>query len=93
MIAVVSEFSQPFERRSVSWPLTSLPVPADLLVYTHAEWESLLEKSGLFAVTLSRETGWVYYIFSAFRVFRSPLFPIRHCLPSSYKKITIRPSC
>jgi hypothetical protein len=42
--------------------LTELPidVPADLLVYTHAEWESLLEKSGLFAVTLSRETVWVY---------------------------------
>ena len=42
--------------------LTELPidVPADLLVYTHAEWESLLEKGGRFAVTLSRETIWVY---------------------------------
>jgi len=60
LIAVVSESSQPFERRSLSWSLTSLPVPADLLVYTRAEWESLLEKGGLFAVTLSRETVWVY---------------------------------
>lgn len=31
---------EPFERRPARWDLTGLPVPADLLVYTEAEWAS-----------------------------------------------------
>ena len=60
LIAVVEESSEAFERRNLSWSLTSLPVPSDLLVYTQAEWESLKEKGGRFARTLSRETVWIY---------------------------------
>lgn len=60
LIAIVVDSSEAFERRNISWSLTSLPVPADLLVYTQAERESLREKGGRFARTLSRETVWVY---------------------------------
>jgi predicted nucleotidyltransferase len=60
LIAVVSESSEPFERRSLSWSLTSLPVPTDLVVYTENEWKSLQESGGRFARTLSRETKWIY---------------------------------
>ena len=60
LIAIVEESSEAFERRNLSWSLTSLPVPSDLLVYTQAEWESLKEKGGRFARTLSRETVWIY---------------------------------
>jgi hypothetical protein len=28
-------------RRTAGWDTTRLPVPADLLVYTRAEWEAL----------------------------------------------------
>jgi predicted nucleotidyltransferase len=59
-IAVVSKSSQPFERRSLSWSLTSLPVPSDLVVYTENEWNSLLEIGGRLARTFSRETVWIY---------------------------------
>jgi uncharacterized protein len=60
LIAIVTEPPEAFERRNLSWSLTSLPVPSDLLVYTLAEWESLDKKGGRFARTLSRETVWIY---------------------------------
>ena len=60
LVAVVTESPEAFERRSVSWSLTSLPVPADLLVYTEDEWKSLESQGGLFPRTLSRETIWIY---------------------------------
>jgi len=60
LIAIVAESSETFERRNLSWSLTSLPVPSDLVVYTLREWNSLEEGGGLFARTLSRETVWIY---------------------------------
>ena len=60
LVAVVAESSEAFERRNVSWTLTPLPVPADLVVYTEDEWKSLEDRGGLFARTLSRETVWIY---------------------------------
>src|SRR5436309_7063503 len=41
LIAVVESSSDPFERRSLDWDLSSLPVPAEILVYTRQEWERL----------------------------------------------------
>jgi hypothetical protein len=37
-VAVVRESDQPFERRAADWDLTSLPVPAEVLVYAEGEW-------------------------------------------------------
>ena len=61
LVAVVSESSEPFERRNLTWNLQPLPVPAELLVYTEAEWERLRQGSGGFVRTLDRETVWVYH--------------------------------
>ena len=60
LIAIVAESSETFERRNLSWSLTSLPVPSDLLVYTLTEWEALEKGGGRFARTLSCETVWIY---------------------------------
>jgi len=60
LVAVVNESSENFERRSRSWSLDTLPVPSDILIYTQAEWESLQQRGGRFARTLSRETVWIY---------------------------------
>jgi predicted nucleotidyltransferase len=60
LVAVVKESSEPFERRNLSWDMSSLPVQADLLVYTKKEWKTLMKKGGRFASTISRETIWVY---------------------------------
>lgn len=59
LVAVVEESREPFERRGVSWALESLPVPAEILVYTREEWERLVEAGGRFPSTLQRETRWL----------------------------------
>jgi predicted nucleotidyltransferase len=60
LIAIVSDSSEPFEQRSLSWSLTSLPVASDLMVYTEKEWDALQEKGGRFVRTVSREAIWIY---------------------------------
>jgi predicted nucleotidyltransferase len=59
LIAVVRDTDEPFERRALTWNLTSLPVPAELLVYTQAEWEQLQASGGRFAQILNREVVWL----------------------------------
>jgi len=58
IIIIVDEAAQSFERRAVSWDATRLPVPADVVVYTASEWDSLAGTR--FARTVSREAVWVY---------------------------------
>lgn len=59
LIIVVGESNQPFERRAAKWDLTELPVPADLLVYTEEEWQSL-PRQGRFYRTVMAEGIWVW---------------------------------
>jgi hypothetical protein len=58
-VAVVRESDLPFERRAAGWDVLSLPVQADLLVYTVREWEALQDRGGRFARVLAHETVWV----------------------------------
>ncbi len=55
---IVERCGHPFERRSAEWDATVLPVPADVLVYTREEWETLC-REGRFG-QVSREVVWVY---------------------------------
>jgi Nucleotidyltransferase domain len=59
MVAVVRQSAVPFERRATDWDVLRLPVPADLLVYTSAEWDDLIARDDRFARTLTREMTWV----------------------------------
>ncbi len=59
LVAVVRESDLPFERRAAAWDVLSLPVHADLLVYTVREWEALQARGGRFARVLADETVWV----------------------------------
>lgn len=59
LIIVVETSDQPFSRRAAMWDATELPVPADLLVYTKDEWESL-SRNGRFSQTIRNEIVWVY---------------------------------
>lgn len=59
LVIVVKSSSKPFERRATEWDATSLPVPADVLVYTEEEWGSLTTQIGFFQ-TLIREMVWIY---------------------------------
>ncbi|MFQ5930540.1 MAG: nucleotidyltransferase domain-containing protein [Acidobacteriota bacterium] len=59
LVIVVESSEEPFERRASKWHVTELPVPADVLVYTHEEWQSL-DQEGRFYPTVMREAVWVY---------------------------------
>jgi predicted nucleotidyltransferase len=60
LVIIVERSDQPFSRRAPAWDATDLPVPADLLVYTKEEWDTLSRQQGKFSKTLERETVWVY---------------------------------
>jgi uncharacterized protein len=59
LVAVIEASAEAFERRSLAWDLSPLPVPAEILVYTRAEWLRMKEEGGRFARTLSREARWL----------------------------------
>ncbi|MDP3001265.1 MAG: nucleotidyltransferase domain-containing protein [Bryobacterales bacterium] len=59
LIFVVDAAHEPFERRATRWDAADIPVPADILVYTSAEWNALPPDSR-FARTLRQEAVWVY---------------------------------
>jgi len=60
LLAVVDRASEPFERRSVKWDLSSLPVPADLLVYAQDEWQRLHFENSRFANLIRTEVVWIF---------------------------------
>jgi len=59
LVVLLRESALPFERRAVPWPSEHLPVPADVLAYTLAEWEALPERRSRFARVLREETVWL----------------------------------
>lgn len=59
LVIIVESSEQSFERRSVEWDTTELPVPVDVLVYTKEEWQSLSQQRQFYQ-TLMREAVWVY---------------------------------
>jgi len=59
LVIVVKEADEPFEARAAKWDATDLPVPADVLVYTEKEWQSLGEQSRFYR-TVMQEGIWVY---------------------------------
>jgi len=61
LVVIVDHSPEAFERRSAAWDLHELPVPAQLLIYTLDEWQSLRQAGGRFARTLELETVWVFH--------------------------------
>jgi uncharacterized protein len=59
LVAVLSSSPLPFPERGASFDLTTLPVPAEILVYTEDEWQKLRQTGGRFAETLAREVIWL----------------------------------
>ena len=60
IVAIVASTDEPFHRRSVAWDLNTLPVPAEILVYTEVEWDSLHATPTRFSRTLDQEAVWVF---------------------------------
>jgi len=59
IIGIVKESELPRERRAISFDKENLPVPADLLVYTLDEWESLSASGSKFSKMIDREAVWL----------------------------------
>ncbi len=59
LILIVSQSKTPFWQRSLEWDTTGLPVPADVLVYTEKEWQSMAVQGERFYQTIQQEAIWV----------------------------------
>ncbi len=57
---IQNETSESFERRSVNWDISGLPVSAEILVYSLPEWEYLEKKDTKFIRMLKSEAVWTY---------------------------------
>ncbi len=59
LVVIVRDTDVPFLRRALDYDTRHLPVGADVLVYTEAEWQHMLQQ-GRFAPTIEREAIWLY---------------------------------
>ncbi|MGF1614151.1 MAG: nucleotidyltransferase domain-containing protein [Gammaproteobacteria bacterium] len=60
LIAIVDTASEAFPDRPLSWSLTPLLIPAQILIYTRAEWQRLQGQGSRFARDLKHDTVWIY---------------------------------
>lgn len=60
LIAIVASSNEPRERRAVHWDLSSLPVAAEILIYTEQEWSELASTRGRFWRALQKDAVWVF---------------------------------
>jgi len=60
VLVIVAESADPFWQRALRWDVSQLPVPADVLVYTQAEWDEMGATGGRFYRTMQQEAVWVW---------------------------------
>ncbi len=60
LLVIVRSTTERFDRRGIAWDLTPLPVPADLVVYTEAEWAALRAGGARFVRVVEREGRWLH---------------------------------
>ena len=59
LVAVVARAGRPFAQRPLDWDVSTLPVPAEILVYTQAEWSRLMQRQDRFAQVMRSEVVWL----------------------------------
>ena len=60
VIAIVRKTTEPFQRRSLEWDLSGLPVPAEIIVYSLREWEEMKREDTRFFRMLDRDAVWTF---------------------------------
>jgi predicted nucleotidyltransferase len=60
IVIVLSTCDVPPNRRALTWDTTTLPVPADVLIYSADEWRELTGSNRRFGRMLATEVVWVY---------------------------------
>jgi hypothetical protein len=56
-VIILRDTTIPFIERARYWDTSDLPLSTDLMVYTQAEWEKMLQQ-GYFAPRIEREAKW-----------------------------------
>jgi predicted nucleotidyltransferase len=57
LVVILRDADEPFEHRAMKLDTSPLPVPADVLVYTEGEWETLKQRESFGNVV--REVIWI----------------------------------
>jgi predicted nucleotidyltransferase len=60
VIAIVRETDEPFERRTLEWDHSGLPVQTEIIVYSLPEWEKLKRENRRFFRMLDRDAVWTF---------------------------------
>jgi hypothetical protein len=60
MIALITHSDVPFTQRPLAWNLLNLPVPAEIVIYTLAEWQRLQAEGRRLARVIADEAVWIY---------------------------------
>lgn len=60
ILIILDRSDKAFHERALDFDATTLPVPADLLIYTQAELNALCASQSRFAKTLNSEPVWVF---------------------------------
>jgi predicted nucleotidyltransferase len=59
LVVIVRSAVRNFSDRPLDWDISTLPVPAEILVYTGDEWERLSAGGNSFVATVAREAVWL----------------------------------
>jgi len=59
LIAIVDHAHRPFAERALDWDLSALPVPAEMLVYTAAEWTQLQQEDRRLTREIDAHCRWL----------------------------------
>lgn len=60
MIVLITHSDVPFTQRPLAWNLLNLPVPAEIMIYTLAEWQQLQAEDRRLARVIADEAVWIY---------------------------------
>jgi predicted nucleotidyltransferase len=60
LVVILQDSEKPFIARGLDFDLGDLPVPAELVVYTQAEWERMGEEGTRLYRTIETEGVWIY---------------------------------
>lgn len=60
LIVILESCEAPFWGRALDLDLNNIPVPVDVLVYSHQEWQTLADQRGRFYRTVKEEAVWVF---------------------------------
>jgi predicted nucleotidyltransferase len=60
LIVIVEDSSTPFMNRVLDWDVNSLPVPAEIMVYTEKEWQQMKDNRRRYVLMIEEQAVWIF---------------------------------